>query len=99
MVPWTNEHGHLERMCVEAARDANKNIAMHVDTFMNLIRAEGWQNQSRFGKAWLRVNLAARCSRDPFIALGSVFAYARHNALIPIDHSSFDRIADVLRRL
>jgi hypothetical protein len=41
MVPWTNEHGHLERMCVEAARDANKNIAMHVDTFMNLIRAEG----------------------------------------------------------
>jgi hypothetical protein len=99
MIPWANEQGHLERMCVEAARDADKNIAAHVDTFMDLIRAESWRNESRFGKAWLRTNLAARCSRDPFIALGRVFTEARYNGLIPVDHSSFDRIAEVLSGL
>jgi len=83
----------------DAARDANRNIAGHIDTFMDLIHAERWRNESRFGKAWLRTNLAARCTRDPFIALGKVFNEARHKALIPVDHSSFDRIADVLRGL
>jgi hypothetical protein len=96
MVPWTQEHGNLERMCVEAARDANKSVAAHIDTFMSLIGAGTWQNESRFGKAWLRINLAARCTRDPFIALGRVFRDARYNGLIPLDHSSFDRIAGVL---
>jgi hypothetical protein len=99
MVPWTNEHGHLERMCVEAARDANGSVATHVGTFMTLIRVEGWRNESRFGKAWLRINLAARCTRDPFIPLGRVFANTRYNTLIPLEHSSFDRIAGVLHGL
>jgi hypothetical protein len=66
----------------------------YVDTFMGLIAAERWQNDSRFGKAWLRVNLAARCERDPFVPLRVVFR--QYRPLIPATDASFDRIADVL---
>jgi hypothetical protein len=98
MVPWMDEHGTLERMCIEAARAANGTVSGHVDTFLGLIYAERWRSESRYGKAWLRTYLAAR-ARDPFVALGHVFSDPRQRGLIPVNHTSFDRIADVLRRL
>lgn len=98
MIPWTGEHGSLERMCVEAARAADRAIAGHVDTFMDLIGADRWNNETRVGKAWLRTILAARCERDPFVALGHVFNDQQYQPLIPLNHPSFDRIINVLRR-
>ena len=99
MVPWTGEKGHLEKMCVEAARESNRQIGNHVDTFLDLIHAANWANESRHGKAWLRTNLAARSDRDPFVALGDVFNDPRYQPLIPVDHPSFNPIADTLRAL
>jgi hypothetical protein len=99
MIPWEGERGHLEKMCVEAARDANRQIGSHVDTFLDLIVASNWNNESRHGKAWLRTNLAARCEKDPFVALGTVFDDPKYQPLIPVNHQSFNRIADVLREL
>jgi hypothetical protein len=99
MIPWTNEHGHLERLCVDAARDADRNTANHVDEFMALIHAERWNNESRFGKAWLRTILAARCERDPFIPLGSIFSEQRYQHLIPVNHPSFNKISNLLNNL
>ena len=85
-------------MCIEAARSADGAVGGHIDMFMNLIAAERWKNESRFGKAWLRTNLAARCVRDPFVALGHVFNDPQYQELIPVNHSSFKRIIEVLRR-
>ncbi len=96
MMPWTDVKGHLERLCIDAAIDADKTIADNVQTFMSLIFAERWTSESRRGKAWLRTNLAARCARDPFVPLGEVFREDRYHHLIPVNHSSFDRISDVL---
>jgi len=96
MIPWTDVNGHLERLCIESATEADKAIAGHVQTFMDLIFADRWASESRRGKAWLRTNLAARCSRDPFVPLGEVFREDQYRHLIPLNHRSFDRIADVL---
>jgi hypothetical protein len=96
MIPWTGEKGHLEKLCNPSTRNANKTVGVHIDTFMSLICAENWQNDSRFGKAWLRINLASRCESDPFVALGHVFEERKHSSLIPLDDSSFDRIANFL---
>ena len=99
MIPWTNMNGHLEKLCIESAQDADKTVAEQVQTFMDLIRANRWDSESRYGKAWLRTNLAARCSRDPFVPLGEVFRESRYHDLIPVNHSSFDQISDVLAGL
>jgi hypothetical protein len=95
MVPWTNTRGHLERLCCDSARDADKTAGKDVDDFMAVCRAERWTD-SRFGKAWLRTNLAIRCERDPFIPLGVVFEEVRNHHLIPVEHASFKQIANFL---
>jgi len=95
MIPWTNERGHLEQLCCKSAKNAAKGVGSIVDNFFALLGSGAW-NQSRYGKAWLRVNLAVRCVQDPFIHLGTVFDEPRYHSLIPVDHSSFDRIANFL---
>jgi hypothetical protein len=96
MVPWDGAHGHLEALCVGAARSTNSTVAGHVDTFLSLLVADDW-SESRRTKAWLRSNLAARCEKDPFIALGTILTNAEHRPLIPLAHASFDQIADYLK--
>ncbi len=95
-IPWPGTKGHLEKMCVDSARDADRTIGSHVDTFLSLLAADRWANESRVGKAWLRSDLAARCQTDPFIALGTAFNDSRYRDLIPVQHRSFKRVADFL---
>lgn len=97
MVPWTDQEGNLECLCCDAAREADKEVGASVDTFLDLVHSNLWESKSRSGKAWLRANLAARCS-DPFVALGDVFHESRNRRLIPITvrDGSFKRIAEVL---
>lgn len=96
MIPWTDEHGHLEQLCCPAAKTADKIVGSHVDYFLGLLQADKWPSESRRGKAWLRANLAARCEHDPFIALGNVFAKDRDCALIPVTDPTLDPIANFL---
>jgi len=97
MIPRPGKKGHLESLCNDVAREQDKRIASHVDDFMSLISAEKWNDESRFGKAWLRVDLAARCKNDPFVPLGVVFTERRHDELIPLHkHVSFNEIAKVI---
>lgn len=84
MLPWTNEHGHLESLCVEAAKSTSAPMASHVSAFLALAGADNWPSQSRHGKAWLRSSLAVRCEVDPFVPLGKVFSETRHANLIPV---------------
>jgi hypothetical protein len=95
MIPWTGQIGHLEKLCMDSANAADRGVGDKVDTFMAMIAAERWKNESRFAKAWLRSNLAARCA-DPFVPLGHVFEEQKYLKLIPVDHTSFDNIANFL---
>ena len=94
-IPLDDRCGHLEKLCVNAAHWANRTIGSETDHFMARLLADKWSD-SRYGKAWLRSNLAARCQSDPFIPLGKVFADARHHWLIPTEHNSFNQISDFL---
>jgi len=96
MMPWTGRNGHLERLCINSAHDADKKVGVHVNNFMAVLAADKWNNESRVGKAWLRTNLAARCVVDPFVALGHVFEEPKYQTLIPLDHASFKPVADFL---
>jgi hypothetical protein len=96
MIPWTNQKGHLEKLCLRSANTADGTIGNNVTTFMALIGADRWNNESRFAKAWLRTNLAARCETDPFVALGHVFSDPKYQGLIPVSDSSFKQIHDFL---
>ena len=96
MLPWENELGSLESLCIEASRSVNRPFAVHVDTFSALIGADNWPTATRRHKMWLRTMLAACCVRDPFVFLGSVFRDPRNGNLIPLDHPSFQRVANVL---
>lgn len=98
MVPWTRVNGHLEALCVDAASDQNGIIAGKIDTFMATVHADRWLSESRKAKAILRVNLALRCVRDPFVPLGEVFVDRRNRRLIPLGHRSFNQMADLLAR-
>jgi hypothetical protein len=97
MVPWTDIKGHLERVCVEAARSADQARASDVDTFMGLIHADRWNNESRYAKAWLRTNVAARSLRDPCVAIGHLFSDPRYHYLVPMNHPSLNDIIGFLR--
>jgi hypothetical protein len=94
-VPWDDINGHLELLCVEAAHWANRTTGQETDDFLARLLADR-RSESRKGKAWLRSNLAARCASDPSIALGKVFSEARHHGLVPVEHNSFDAIANYL---
>jgi hypothetical protein len=96
MIPWTGENGHLEYLCCDSAEDADATIGSRVNDFIALCGGDDDWTVSRYGKAWLRSNLAVRCERDPFVALGSAFNNQRFQNLIPVNHASFDRIADFL---
>lgn len=96
MVPWENQHGCLETICKEAARNYDANITSHVNTFSALLTFETRPSENRKSKMWLRSMLAASCERDPFIPLGSVFTENRYQQLIPLTDRAFDRIANAI---
>lgn len=96
MIPWENEIGSLETLCLDAARRPNNQVANDVDYFAAKIGFENWDRQTRKSKMWLRTMLAACCEHDPFVFLGNVFRYRKNQHLIPLDHHCFDRVSDVL---
>ena len=96
MLPLADEPGNLETICNPAARNANRQIAGHVDAFVAQVGADRWP-QERKGKLWLRASLSARWERDPFVFLGTVFRDTNCcTQLIPLTDPSLTPVADVL---
>jgi hypothetical protein len=83
MIPFNLERGRihirrgtLELQCYDIAKSPNPRVASNTDKFMDDLEAGSfdamrWSN-TRFGKAWLRSNLAAR-GDDPCAQLGELF--------------------------
>ena len=95
MLPLEDEPGHLESVCVPAARSVYHPTTTAIDYFAAMLRADEWEVR-RKAKFWLRVALAAGCEKDPFVYLSKVFSDPKLNGLIPLGHNSLDPIADVL---
>ena len=96
MVPWTGVAGRLETLFVESAQDRDAHMADFVDEFVDHAGIVGrWNDDLAVKDAWLRSDLAIRCKQNPFIYLGT--AFTEHPELIPLDHGSFDQIANFVR--
>jgi len=98
MLPWDKEPGNLETVCLEAARSFQNRISGKIDQFHADVGADRWNSTCRKNEMWLRANLAAKCERDPFVSLRNVFSQRATMELIPLIHSSFQRIEDELAR-
>lgn len=94
LLPWHDEPGNLESFCLEAAKFASPAASACVEIFATCTGAETWVEQTKRGKMKLRSILAAQHKRDPFIGIGKVWREAAH--LIPLSHSSFDRLSSIL---
>lgn len=94
MVPWEDQPGNLERLCLAAAMSAAGNTAACVDTFAQCAGVNAWANSIKRDAMKLRSVLAAQHQKNPFIGIGKV--WQKNPALIPIDHASFKGIEDVL---
>jgi len=90
--------GNLECYLRSAAINADARLAGIVSNFEALVTNDQWPSHQA-GKLWLRTSLAARCRRDPFVTLGSVFTDARYQELIPLNDPSFNSLEALLRSL
>lgn len=95
MLPWTGVSGNLECLCLDAALEANPDLAQKVSAFAVETEAEQWDEVTLKGKMKLRCLLAANHRPDPFIGLGNVWA-ADPN-LIPLNSRHFEDITKELR--
>jgi hypothetical protein len=82
MIPKPGVKGNLECLCAESAHHASKKKGHLVNDILAMAGGDSW-GPSRYGKAWLRSNLAIRCE-DPFVTLRTIFAKKRYRKLIPI---------------
>ncbi len=89
--------GSIEGCCVAAANSMNAQVAAAVETFLGTLppqRRTPIQNSDKnLGKFRITASVAA-LSSDPTLWFGRAVLEAN---LIPLNHSSFDGIADVLR--
>jgi hypothetical protein len=93
MMPWVNEPGCLETLCLPSAESAFPEIKKCVDKQFECATISAWDIAKQH-KMRLRCMIASTCKTDPYTSL--VHAWSRTENLIPLDHSCFQRIADFL---
>ena len=93
MLPWTDEIGQLETLCLIAMRDTYPELAKCVDQFCQCSGTAEWR-RNKLEKMTTRAMLTANCEQDPNTSLS--YAWSRSTDLIPLTHTCFDRIANFL---
>jgi hypothetical protein len=94
LLPWDNQKGNLESLCLDAAMSADHAIAQCVEEFATCT-GTNWPEVTLSGKMKLRSLLAARHRPNPFIGMGNIWSNAPD--LVPLSHSSFNQLSDFLR--
>ena len=94
MLPWKEEKGCLETLCLRAACDAWPDIKNCLDDYSSCVGVGAW-SVSKKSKMRLRCLFASACRSDP--NTGLTYAWERGEDLIPLDHSCFQPIVSYLR--
>jgi hypothetical protein len=92
MMPWVNEPGCLETLCLPSAEAAFPEVKKCVDKQYECANISTWDIAKQH-KMRLRM-IASTCKTDPYTSL--VHAWSRTENLIPLDHACFQRIVDFL---
>lgn len=96
-IPWIDESGNLETLCLSVAVKTSQPLAACVEAFAQCAKVDTWTLARKRDAMRLRSFLAAAHSSNPFIGLGQVWRDTPE--LIPVTDSQFNRIADVLEEL
>lgn len=94
--PTQPSKGHLETLCLPAAKSVESKTTSNVEQFLATMRTDQWTSEPRRDKAWLRSHLAVTAD-NPFVSLKNVFDESKNRDLIPIRHKSFEPLANYLK--
>ena len=94
MLPWADQIGCLETLCLPAALEAWPQLKPCVKEYSRCADVETWP-KSKQSKMQLRCLFSAACKTDPNTPL--THAWSRNPPLIPLGHQSFDQLAKFLR--
>jgi hypothetical protein len=95
MIPWAEEAGCLETLCLEALLASNPNLKKCVEQFTECTKTNAWDIPRR-PKMQLQCLISALSEKNPGSGLRQ--ALERTDILIPLQETCFDRIADFLYR-
>ena len=96
MLPWVNEPGVLETLCLQAACDWWPTLKLCLDAYCECAGTNAWKPSKQF-KMRLRCLLSAACESDPNTSLVYAWSGEGRGELIPLAHPCFDRIAQFLQ--
>ncbi len=97
MLPWDDECGCLETLCVTAGTAKNPGLGECVQKFVTCIGASQWDTP-KAGKLMARCMLSATAKRRPDIPLGAAWRSGNGNAF-PLSGRTFGRVVRFLRAL
>lgn len=97
MLPWKQELGNLETLCLRAAIDKWPKVASCLKDYYRCSDAPNWTLTKR-SKMKLRCLIAATCKDDPNTSLTHLWS-RKEEYHIPLDHECFDRIVKFLKDL
>lgn len=92
-LPWINQPGALETLCLTSSYEEHPTIGDCLDKFVLCTGVDSWGLTKQL-KMKMRCMLASACRSKPDTSL--VWAWSQRENLIPLDHQCFDQIADFL---
>jgi len=95
MLPWRDQPGNIETLCLISSYDSYPPIRACLDEYVTCTGVNTW-GLTKQSKMKMRCMLSSTCNSDPNTSL--VYAWSRGENLIPLNHRCFDQIADFLRR-
>jgi len=100
MLPWNDQQGCLETLCLVAAFKRRPRIARCVANFLRCVNTKSWTVSNR-DKLRMRCLLSAACKRNP--NTGLQFAWSQEKGrpkdLIPLTYRCFNQVATFLANL
>jgi hypothetical protein len=94
MLPWKDQPGNLETLCLTSSYESYPTIRACLDQYVTCTGVNRW-GLTKQSKMRMRCMLSSTCSNDPNTSL--VHAWSRPEDLIPLNHPCFDQLAEFLQ--
>jgi hypothetical protein len=95
LVPWHDEVGNLEVLCLRAMNDSHHEITACADAYVKCYSMIDTWPIGREAQLRIRIMLSSICTSDPNTSLR--YAWSRPENCIDLTHACFDKVADAIR--
>lgn len=97
MLPWLEERGSLDTLCLQPMYDKWLAGKQCLDGFCECTGVNTWTSVSKSSKLRVQVLLSAMCPSDPNTTLRYAWSGEGRGEPIPLQHQALDRVAGFLR--